>query len=567
MTMNEEENSASPVSEIELATLKRDFDSIQPEVWLPVAKAYLHRLDAATVVEEVWNKAGTLDDIGERIVLRNSIPVGIVNLPVAKRLQHWLRFVEQQEKFLVKASVPMEDVQRWRDVLSRCDEWPRIPVGWYIHDVYGELTEEDKALARMWLPTPNPEDHEIARMLSARAEELVAQRFYRSLGHDVRDVAITQLEQQSDEWLTHDLALDGEEPIDVKNARTPVNNRDRYVEHCIPRFKQSRGVVGRSVRIAGVLSPYLKLELIEDPSKIDFAANPICFLGETSAPQIRNLVNKYKSDRFVLIPTLTRMARNDHDDQPGQNGFQWVHIVPPWLYDYPRHFYQYHNAAYAQFRKLIGADLPSYAILQQWKLNPLPALIGAGLELPHKWAAELTRHELELFRRLMPAPGQHVTLPETFLTILTHFLEQLQDEPPQDFNPDVYEKMLYMQHSVSGRMRPLGLHDPLHLCWALCDALKTLWQHNAAQGMMRFRTFHFGGLGLLRGTRQDTGEKVTLLAYCGGSIPGKGKCGYSPLIWGEHETCPECNHLICPEQDCRHCSDNCEEGRQRRLQV
>ena len=51
---------------------------------------------------------------------------------------------------------------------------------------------------------------------------------------------------------------------------------NRYVEYCVPQFKEDR--YGDQVRIAGVMSPYLDLSYIDNPSDIFFKIIPIIYL-------------------------------------------------------------------------------------------------------------------------------------------------------------------------------------------------------------------------------------------------------------------------------------------------
>lgn len=89
------------------------------------------------------------------------------------------------------------------------------------------------------------------------------------------DRCITQLDQEGGDWLTHDLSVDRKISVDVKNARRPVNSKQFYVEHTVPRFKLDRS--GSDVRIAGVLSPYLQTRFIGKPTSAGFRIDDIVF--------------------------------------------------------------------------------------------------------------------------------------------------------------------------------------------------------------------------------------------------------------------------------------------------
>ena len=77
--------------------------------------------------------------------------------------------------------------------------------------------------------------------------------FYQHYKKKVKDISITQIDENNNsDWKDYDLNVDGL-PIDVKNSRQSWKSPDRYTEHCIPRFKQSRE--HRDVKIAGVFFP------------------------------------------------------------------------------------------------------------------------------------------------------------------------------------------------------------------------------------------------------------------------------------------------------------------------
>jgi hypothetical protein len=101
-------------------------------------------------------------------------------------------------------------------------------------DVYQNLTSEDRKIAAIW--AEDGHDATRAKMLSARAAEKAVSELHRLAGASVEDVSITQLYKTSRDWKTHDLCIDRTSPIDVKNARTPINSRRFYVEHTIPQF-------------------------------------------------------------------------------------------------------------------------------------------------------------------------------------------------------------------------------------------------------------------------------------------------------------------------------------------
>jgi hypothetical protein len=76
-------------------------------------------------------------------------------------------------------------------------------------DIYSNLNETDRTLINHWMPNPEiANEHDKARLLSARAAEKAVRNSYTYLDHQVYDIAVTQLETpQGGDWKTHDLHL------------------------------------------------------------------------------------------------------------------------------------------------------------------------------------------------------------------------------------------------------------------------------------------------------------------------------------------------------------------------
>lgn len=174
-------------------------------------------------------------------------------------------------------------------------------------------------------------------------------------------------------------------------------------------------------------------------------------------------------------------------------------------------------------------------------------------------------------------------IPDIFLTIISDFVEAVIDDR-QDYSPSVYTPILFPKgdHYIpwsaidwpSARKRgfPLGAIDPLNLVANLVQTLTLLWENRSITALNEFSSFRFGGLGLLQARRNDDVEWTTILAYCGGteyvktedggiflSEAGhptpKGKCGHTPLVLGNHQTCSSCQKLLCDR--CGFCSVVC----------
>ena len=198
--------------------------------------------------------------------------------------------------------------------------------------------------------------------------------------------------------------------------------------------------------------------------------------------------------------------------------------------------------------------------------NPIPAFLASGLPLPAHWNALLAWQQ-ELYDRLLTKRSQRgnsLTLPDVFLSVLSHFLHIIRlDEPHDDYAPQKYRDLLFDDMNSPGFAckRPLGICDPLNTVSVLCSNLQTLWETRQTTQLTTFKFFKFNGLGLLQGkVRRDDTRWTTILAYCGGVIEVREKrvkCGHTPLILGRHKLCPQCRRLVCPE--CGYCLENCPE--------
>lgn len=227
---------------------------------------------------------------------------------------------------------------------------------------YDDLMQEDRDLAAQWGEGRwNAE----AQMLSARTAEKVTANSYRKLGQTVRDVSIEQLNRSAgSDWQTHDLLIDSSCAIDVKNSRFPMNSKNCYLEHTVPKFKKNRSK--SDVLIAGVVSLYLRLEFINNPETAYFPIPPIVFLGCTSLPEIDVLCRKFTSD--------TLDVRN-----PAER------IVPAWLFDYPNIWYEDFDIRCARLRMEMRWPTQqelSLLFSESELRNTVTKLIAAGVELP-----------------------------------------------------------------------------------------------------------------------------------------------------------------------------------------
>jgi hypothetical protein len=415
-------------------------------------------------------------------------------------------------------------------ILQGCVSTSQIPYTWEVSKIYPQLTVSDRQLAALWITRKGDEYYE-AQMLSARGAEKVAKQFYESLGCQVTDVAMTQLDGSSTDWLSYDLLLDEKVPVDVKNARAPYYGNS-YVEHSVKRLKLGRQ--GREVRIAGVLSPYLQLKFINDTSEIFFDSKPVIFLGETTKLTIDKLLRDFRRPNIEVI--------NDTKT-----------LIPAWMFDYPSEFYRKRYESRIKLRTLDLNLLPDKEIFDSSGFNAVASFLAAGVPLPEQWQGDLAEWQRNLYNDLVQHSPQ-LSLPILFLTLLTHFLITISTgQLDKTFSPESYKDLLYPNKNRT--RHPLGIVDPLGTIHNFCSTLNDLWKHRDTVGLEQFTLFKFYGEGLLKGRKRNENQYITIIAYCGGWIEGKGKCGNSPLIIGKHKNCLQCGKLICPR--CQFCSKNC----------
>lgn len=424
--------------------------------------------------------------------------------------------------------------------------------------VYENLTDEDRKLAALWERGGN--SAVVAQMLSARGAEKAAIRFYEAVGFIVEDIAILQLDGNTSDWRTHDLLLNENILIDVKNARCPVNSKNFYVEHTVPRFKQNRH--SQPVRIAGVLSPYLNLQFINNPNSAYFSIQDIRYLGETSFAAIEALINHFNTEKFEIRHSSDR-------------------TIPHWLFDYPDAWYKEFNTRKQEFNEQLN-----WPTDEEWPLiydsdnaiEIVPMLCAIGKPLPLFFQNYLTPWKVELYRKIQRPSSKLPRLPFLFLLLLTDFLQKIGDEPPS-YSPAHYRELLYGRKNagIHDHYGPFGLIDPLGIIDSICSSLETLWNSRHAINLDRFVSFRFSGLGLLQGREGVSYHWQTILAYCGGKEYGRddegnvildgngtpqrilGKCGKSPLVLGQEKLCDSCHKLIC--SSCGFCSPSCEHDR------
>lgn len=410
-----------------------------------------------------------------------------------------------------------------------------------------ELDEDDIQLVGKWYPLLNNLDRtslieltendnkakwESGRLLSARSAEKTAICFYRNYEKEVKDISITQInENKNFDWKDYDLDVDGLH-VDVKNSRQSQKSKDRYTEHCIPSFKYSRRT-NQEVRIAGVFSPYIWTPELLEPTEHQ-ESDEILFLGETGKKEQKKLKQEFKD-----------LAGFERPNNPSK------YFLPPWVFDYPEYTYTERDNALKELK-----EFPSLALLKEVALetNLIPVGIAAGIDLTKILDKEALDHwEWCFLKQLRNRREQHgLSLPFIFLTLLSHFLDMASSSKRvSDFKPNKYRKFLFHK----GRNKPLGIYDPLKTIDALIEALSTLW--TADNGLIRkFRVFKLISFNILRGkSNRDDNLWTTLIAYCGGRLQDGSACGKNPLVLGEKTKLCEHGKLKCPE--CNFCCDKC----------
>jgi cold shock CspA family protein len=414
---------------------------------------------------------------------------------------------------------------------------------------YSNLNDSDRELAKTWINNVSEYDpkyqHELAKMLSARTGEKFVLQCYSNLGFVAKDISIQQLSNQSSDWKNHDVLLNNKISIDVKNARRKKisGSQGKYSEFCVPRFKANRD---REVIISGVLSPYLKLEYINEPSKADFKIEPIVFLGEMRNSTIESLEKIFLNNRLKSI-TMPRGSSSKY--------------IPPWLFEYPDAFYRNQIEAISNIAaiKWEEFDFPSCEDLKyledsawndEYYNKYLKIFLFAGIKPPQDWLQNLTSWQNAVIEKLLMVHKGRITLPYLYMLLLSHFLDMLSSEC-LEYHPRKYKSFI---------LPFLGIYDPLNLIDDLCETLSILWDNRIKMNINDFSYFKFDGRGILKGKRDSSDREITILAYCGGWKGSTGgTCGFTPLLQNKHENCEICKWLKCPE--CGYCGCQAKDNR------
>jgi hypothetical protein len=405
------------------------------------------------------------------------------------------------------------------DDLRLCLIWMNEPVS-SEHFIFDELLERLLLIAGLY---------DACRLLSARRAEMLVGAFYSQLGLEVRDISITQLtEPDKGDWKNFD--LDVGYPLDVKNARSTYNGKQHFAEHAVVRFKNARDS-GHEVRIVGVWSPYI--------NRAESAARgfeqPATVLGEVGLLEIERLT-AWMARRFGRIVKTTALW------DPSR--------VPGWFFEYPDIYYCQRAAAVQLMFDLVakhGDD--NHMKVGQWLIAE-----AHGVTLPSNFSATQLVIEIRdmlvtcgLAKRCLILYGMCSTLEAALTgTDADGLLLKIRE--------------IFLTGLTNDECFPLGLYDPLGYVERFFGVFEYL-AISVRQFADEIAAFHLTGPNILLATMND-GRRLTFLAYCGGWIESKGRCGYAPLVAGCHPHCEACGKLICP--NCNHCTELCELGKERK---
>ena len=415
-----------------------------------------------------------------------------------QKLKDIKRFSDLSEKAMnpdVKAHFSLQEPNE--DDIQLIGEWCTL------------LKNRDRVSLIELIKTDSKAKWESGRLLSARSAEKIARDFYQRYGKEVKDVSITQIEENNEsesDWCKYDLDVEGLH-VDVKNSRRSQKSKDRYTEHCIPQFKRSRE--NQNVTISGVLSPYIwPLDLLDNPEERHECAE-IIFLGETDLGKQAILKNTF----------------NDLVDFVGPNPVN-KYFLPPWVFDYPEYVYTKQNKARKELKNFTDfASLKGVA----FRFNLIPVGIAADIDLTEILDNETLNLWERNFLDQLPKREEHrLSLPFLFLTILTHFLGMADSsETVSDFKPDKYRKFLF--YKKEERNNPLGIYDPLKTIDSLIKALGILWTAES-ESIRKFCKFRLVSFNILQGKSNPNDSLwTTLIAYCGGRLEDGSACGKNPL--------------------------------------
>lgn len=491
----------------------------------------------------------------------------------------------------------------------------------HIEHIYGNwkklysLNQDEQELIKKWIYKNN--DNEFVKMVAARGAENLVLEYYKSIGYDVEDISIKQVEHPyGGDWEKYDIRITKEkQPIylDVKNARSSQNSKV-YSSFCVRKLKEYRE---QDIKIIGVLSPLLDqndyqskkskkyihiiwycANKLNEEQKIELEENIKDDLAKKSQNQnitkndIIQAIEKQNQDicnseQIKILGTfdkcdiseLERLFSGENLDINISNKGDKPYY-PHWLFDYDDDFYINQLNIIEEFRNLTNEEIPSYDEYEDYQkfnlienqYNALPLFLAAQRELPNNWRKKLSEWKCKFIDSILIIKYQRIKLPHIFLAILRHFLSMIRsDGNNQDYDPLQYLKILYTHKNYNEDPHPLKIYDPVKdqhpnfpeqspTIINFCKTLNILHSGRENLKLNEFVKFYFQGRGLLQGTKLGSHEKVRILAYCG-------NCGYPHIIRneepGKNNICKSdtCKYLICPK--CKCCKKDCSEYKKR----
>lgn len=522
-----------------------------------------------------------IDIVIEEIVLHSSLPELYKNISIIR--EHLIKNINdlyKYNKYFSRKSYLKLLIEAFKSIVKQieCDnQQQNIIFKTQLKNIYDTLDAKDKELAKSWTLIDNKEetDYKINQMISARSAEKIVMKAYKSWGAKVEDIAIKQLDNSNPNWKLYDLEIEKDDRyflVDVKNARSSLNQKSRYSEFRIPHFKTKRffnnhNNQDKEIIIAGVLSDYIPEDRLRNKNISDDAYGH--FLGCTSQSRIRLLQDIFCDGNPLSELSFPRKTQDD--------------FLPIWLFEYPEIAFSENRIEYANNKlKELGQDFIDFylashekqdvqtpkEILYSYIMLCIESLseISDDTYLKLRKLGVITRYEERFFRRLNTSAIKfnRLSLPVVFLSILSDFLVNPVDLPDPNFYMD------FFRQSYGSKISQFGsILDPLNTLDELESSISMLWEYKEENNLAEYTVFKFENGGILRGIKKNENKPKTILAYCGGKIiiennkkitskDFKGvTCGYEPLIsTTKNSHCDKCGRLICSE--CSTCLIGCE---------
>ncbi|NES05833.1 MAG: hypothetical protein F6K22_25300, partial [Okeania sp. SIO2F4] len=460
-------------------------------------------------------------------------------------------------------------------------------------ELYKEVreNENDKQLIKEWEPAINSNEFKYAQMVSARGAEKLVIKFSRALGYQVEDISIHQITKQSSDWKLGDIRLDKKTLLDVKNARLTVSKI--YSEFCVPEFKEKRTNKDKGkkeVYIVGLLSPYLSKQVIDGEKKLNNVPKPkiLGVFYKKLLDELKKIIgkkNRLEIDLSRLENLYSDSSISENYNSYSPRGKISNSYLPHWFFDYGDIFYKKQIRIIQDFKNLMAnlsdGEVPTWEDISILGINPLPLFIVTRENLSTKWQNHLPKWKRDFIKSLINIPRSPkkkiISLSHLYISLLKHFLQML-EEDNSEYSPQEYSDILYGDSQINNPQEylpipfedsqtdnlensktnhPLKIYDPLQTIQSFCNTLQTLWENQEETKLSEFKIFKFRHEGILQGKKASHDSWKTIIAYCGGKIEKKGKCGNYPLLIGREENCPTCGYLICPKENCQCCQPNC----------